>query len=301
MDTVTNTRLQRPNMSTSSSSPSSSTSSHTVRSGDTLSAIAQRSGVSLQAVIAANPQIANPNLIYPGQQVRIPAGGTVPSGGADVGASSASSAPRRAMPTGPRGMPSGGVDPATLRAPGESASRAGVSGVSAAQLRRIVPNLPAGRADEVARHLSDAMREANITTPRQQAAFVAQLAHESGGFRYMEEIASGAAYEGRRDLGNTQPGDGRRFKGRGYIQVTGRANYTAAGRALGLDLVNNPELASCPENAARIAAWFWNSRGLNATAERGDFVGVTRRINGGTNGLASRQQYYADALRAFGS
>ncbi len=284
----------------SSTSPSrsqqqlSTSSAHTVRSGDTLSAIARANGVSLQALIQANPQINNPNLIYPGQQVNLPAGatgGSVGSGGDAVDAG------RRVTPTGPRRLPPPGVDPRSLEAPGETRAPSGPSSISAAELQRIVPNIGASRAAEVARHLSSAMSEAGITTPRQKAAFVAQLAHESGGFRYMEEIASGAAYEGRRDLGNTQPGDGRRFKGRGYIQVTGRANYTAAGRALGLDLVNNPELASRPENAARIAAWFWNSRNLNSLAERGDFVGVTRRINGGTNGLQSRQQYYADALR----
>lgn len=174
---------------------------------------------------------------------------------------------------------------------------AAASSVSPAELRRIVPNLSAQKAADVAPHLSNAMREAGITTVRQKAAFIAQLAHESGGFRYMEEIASGAAYEGRRDLGNTQPGDGVRFKGRGYIQVTGRANYTAAGRALGLDLVNHPELAARPENAARIAAWFWKSRDLNRVAESGNFDEVTRRINGGYNGKAARDHYNAVALR----
>ncbi len=273
---------------------------HSVRSGDTMSAIARQNGVSLQELIQANPQIANPNLIYPGQRINIPTGANRVAADTTGGTEAPAT---RAPQTGPRRLPSGGVDPRSLQAPGDTtgAARSGPQTVTAAELRRIVPNLPAARAEEVARNLSSAMREANITTPRQKAAFVAQLAHESGGFRYMEEIASGAAYEGRRDLGNTQPGDGRRFKGRGYIQVTGRANYEAAGRALGLDLVNNPELAARPENAARIAAWYWNSRGLNSMAERGDFVGVTRRINGGTNGLQSRQQYYQDALRVFGS
>jgi len=271
---------------------------HTVRSGDTLSAIARRHGVSLQELIQANPQIANPNRIYPGQQVNLPAGATADTGyPADA---NSTVDPFRPTPTGSRRLPPG-FDPRGLEVPGESRTPSGPASVTGAELRRISPNLSPAKADEVARHLSSAMREANITTPRQKAAFVAQLAHESGGFQFMEEIASGAAYEGRRDLGNTQPGDGQRFKGRGYIQVTGRANYEAAGRALGLDLVNNPELAARPENAARIAAWYWNSRNLNSMADRGDFVGVTRRINGGTNGLASRQQYYADALRVFGA
>ena len=140
------------------------------------------------------------------------------------------------------------------------------------------------------------MQEAGITTKPRQAMFLAQLAHESGGLRYMEEIASGAAYEGRRDLGNTQPGDGRRFKGRGPIQLTGRSNYAAASRALGIDLVNNPTRAADPDVGFRTAAWYWNTRNLNKYADSGDFKELTRRINGGYNGLADRQKYYARAL-----
>jgi predicted chitinase len=172
--------------------------------------------------------------------------------------------------------------------------------VTPEKLVQMSPGLSLEKAREVAPHLNNAMREAGINTPARQAAFIAQLGHESGNFRYSEEIASGAAYEGRRDLGNTQPGDGERFKGRGYIQLTGRANYAAAGRALGLDLVNNPQLAARPENAARIAAWYWNSRGLNAKADAGDFAGITRSINGGTNGAADRNQRYQAALAALG-
>ena len=207
--------------------------------------------------------------------------------------------PNRALGLAPgrfAGVPSrGGRDLGSLPGAGQSSGAAG--GVSAEQLRAIAPNLSADRAAALTPHLNRAMAEAGITTQRQQAAFIAQLAQESGGFRYFEELASGAAYEGRRDLGNTQPGDGRRFKGRGPIQLTGRANYRAAGRALGLDLENNPELVSRPDVGFRVAAWFWNSRGLNGIAESGDFREVTRRINGGYNGLAVRQQYYQRALR----
>lgn len=156
--------------------------------------------------------------------------------------------------------------------------------------------LSAQRAAEVAPHLNRAMAEANIDTPKKKAAFVAQLMHESGGFKYNEEIASGRAYEGRRDLGNTQPGDGTKYKGRGFIQLTGRANYEAAGKALGLDLVNNPGLAAKDENAARVAAWYWNSRGLSAKAEAGNFDAVTKGINGGYNGKADRDRLYGNAL-----
>lgn len=143
--------------------------------------------------------------------------------------------------------------------------------------------------------LDAAMQEFGIVTTNQQAAFLAQVAHESGGFHYVEEIASGAAYEGRGDLGNTEQGDGIRFKGRGLIQVTGRANYAQCGAALGLDLLETPELLEEPSNAARSAAWFWKSRNLNPLADAGDFRGITRRINGGLNGYADRVAYFERA------
>lgn len=116
----------------------------------------------------------------------------------------------------------------------------------------------------------------------------------------MEEIASGAAYEGRKDLGNTQPGDGMRYKGRGPIQLTGRANYLNCGNALGLDLVSNPEIVSTVDVGCRVAGWFWVTKGLNLLADERDFDRITRRINGGTNGARERQAYYAVALDALG-
>jgi putative chitinase len=173
-------------------------------------------------------------------------------------------------------------------------------GVSLAQLKRIMPNLSDARARECLPHLNKAMVEAGINTPKRQAAFLAQLAHESAEFRYFEELASGAAYEGRKDLGNTQPGDGVRFKGRGPIQLTGRANYRAAGKALGIDLENNPKRAADVDVGFRTAAWFWNSRDLNRFADQGNFREITRRVNGGFNGMASRQKYYDRALQVLG-
>jgi predicted chitinase len=141
------------------------------------------------------------------------------------------------------------------------------------------------------------MREFEIATYLRAAAFLAQLAHESAELRYFEEIASGRAYEGRKDLGNTQPGDGMKYKGHGPIQITGRANHTACGLALGLDLVNNPTLITQPQNAFRSAGWFWDTRGLNALADQRLFKAITKKINGGFNGLADRQKYYDRALR----
>lgn len=121
--------------------------------------------------------------------------------------------------------------------------------------------------------------------------FLAQLAHESGNFRYMEEIASGVAYEGRKDLGNTQAGDGKRFKGRGPIQLTGRANYRKCGQQLGIDLENNPEIVAIPSMGLMVACKFWSDNGLNALADQDDLLTITRRINGGTNGLADRKAH----------
>jgi len=189
---------------------------------------------------------------------------------------------------------SGGAGPVTD--PGAPAGDG--KGVTLAQLKKVMPNLSDAKAREYLPHLNKAMQEAGINTKQRQAMFMAQLAHESGEFRYMEEIASGAAYEGRKDLGNTQPGDGVRFKGRGPIQLTGRSNYRAAGKALGIDLENNPKRAADPDVGFRTAAWFWNSRGLNQYADAGNFREVTRRINGGYNGLASREAYYQRALAA---
>lgn len=160
--------------------------------------------------------------------------------------------------------------------------------------------LPPARASLVAQVLEPAMAAGGIGTRLRKAAFLAQVAHESGGFRYTEELASGDAYEGRLDLGNTQPGDGRRYKGRGYIQLTGRANYAEASRDLGLDLLSFPERAAQPNNAARIAVWYWNKRGLNALADKGPeaFDSITRRINGALRGKAERDALYQRALKA---
>lgn len=201
--------------------------------------------------------------------------------------------------TGVNGTTGAGREQQTIRraAPVDvSTWQPGTGDATPQQLQRIVPGLSDVKAREVAPHLNRAMAEANIDTPQRKAAFIAQVAHESGGFEHMMEMGSGSRYEGRRDLGNIQPGDGERFKGRGLIQITGRANYAAASRALGEDFVNHPERAATPENAARIAAWFWNSRGLNAAADRGDFAGITRRINGGQTGAAERAAFHGRAL-----
>lgn len=128
-----------------------------------------------------------------------------------------------------------------------------------------------------------------ITTPGRLCHFMAQIAHESDGFHTTEEYASGAAYEGRKYLGNVRKGDGKRFKGRGLIQLTGRANYRVYGERLGVDLEANPERAAAPDFSLLVACEYWKDKGLNAFADRDDITGITKRINGGTNGLADRK------------
>jgi predicted chitinase len=154
--------------------------------------------------------------------------------------------------------------------------------------------LSPAKAEEYIGPLNKALSEGQINTCPRKAAFLAQVAHESGQLRYWEELASGAAYEGRKDLGNTQPGDGVRFKGRGPIQLTGRANYRAAGKALGLNLEENPKSVSQTDVGFRTTVWFWSSRNLNSLADNNDqssFDQITRRVNGGLNGKADRDQY----------
>jgi putative chitinase len=147
--------------------------------------------------------------------------------------------------------------------------------------------------------LNTAMQHYQIVGPKRVAAFIAQIGHESGQLRYVREIwgptAAQRGYEGREDLGNTVPGDGRKYCGRGLVQITGRANYAKCGEALGLDLINHPELLELPQHAAMSAAWFWKQKGLNDLADRDDFNTITRRINGGLNGLQDRLEIWKKA------
>lgn len=164
------------------------------------------------------------------------------------------------------------------------------------QLHKICPYTPEHIIAPFVDPLNAAMKEFEIdqTGPR-EAMFIAQLCHESGGFRYVEELASGAAYEGRKDLGNTEPGDGVKFKGRGLIQITGRSNYRTCGDALGVDLLSDPPSLERHDLACRSAGWFWSSRGLNELSDKGDFRMITKRINGGLNGWQDRLQFYEKA------
>ncbi|RMD00074.1 glycoside hydrolase family 19 protein [Aquitalea palustris] len=164
---------------------------------------------------------------------------------------------------------------------------------------------PAERASKWADPLSAAMQLYDIGTPARQAAFLAQVGHESGRLVYVRELwgptAAQQGYEGRDDLGNTVPGDGFRYRGRGLIQITGRANYQAMADKLNLPLVDRPELLEEPSNAALSACQFWQDHGLNELADAGEFVTITRRINGGTNGLADRQAIWETAKQVLGA
>lgn len=196
-------------------------------------------------------------------------------------------------------------------------------------LLKIVPKVGL-QADSVASNLNLACKEAGITTRIGQAMFIAQLAHESAGFTRLQEMGGKTRYtfakyaekeaddkeydyfffmydkdspsprrqKVAKNLGNENAGDGARYKGRGYIQLTGRSNYRKAGKDLGLELEKEPELAANPLQAARIAAWFWKTRSLNNYANvdsTDNFKEVTRRINGGYRGLEERQKYYQQA------
>lgn len=160
-------------------------------------------------------------------------------------------------------------------------------------------SLPLSRYRALAPAFNAAMTAAGITTARRAAHWCAQLGHESGGLRWMEELASGSAYEGRADLGNTRPGDGVRFKGRGPIQVTGRYNYAAVSKwahgkgyvPTATYFVDRPDELAGDEHGFLGPVWYWTVARpqLNRFADADDLEGVTRAINGGTNGIADRR------------
>ena len=169
-------------------------------------------------------------------------------------------------------------------------------------LLRAVPTTYISRADEFVASFNQWNIPFGIDSPKRIAHYLAQVYHESGALRYVEEIASGEKYEGRKDLGNTQKGDGKRFKGRGFIQLTGRANYTKF-NAYDLcteDVIAHPEMvARFPLNQVA-SMWFWQTHGLNELADKDDggMIGemivrqITKIINGGQNGIANRLYLY---------
>jgi len=164
------------------------------------------------------------------------------------------------------------------------------------QLRQIATYATLVNINTYAPLLNRYMHNYNICGKLREAAFLATVIHESGHFRYTREIASGAAYEGRKDLGNIYKGDGVKFRGRGLIQLTGRSNYERASKALGVDFVSNPQLLEQPRYATQVSCWWWADKGLNEIADTGDFRKVTRIVNGGYNGFSDREFWYKKAL-----
>ena len=177
--------------------------------------------------------------------------------------------------------------------------------------------------------LEDTFAKYDISTPKRQAAFIGQCAHESGNFKVLQEnlnysaeglmktwpsrfstkeIAdqyarqpakiAGKVYNGR--LGNASEEEAAKYLGRGLIQLTGKENYGNCGSGIGVDLLSNPDLLGTPEYAALSAGWFWNKKGLNSLADAGDFETMTKRINGGLIGLDDRKAKIAKALSVLG-
>ena len=183
--------------------------------------------------------------------------------------------------------------------------------ITLVQLHETMPHAGKDRAAQSLSHINPAMLEFSITTPARQAAFLAQIADESGSLRYVGEIASGEAYDTRADLGNTRAEavrlakeagttPGRMYRGRGLIQITGYDNYRTCSQALLNDpnmLPEHPDMLEMPSLAVRSAAWYWDSRSLNSFADAGQFEAITRKINGGLNGQADRLAHYERAKR----
>ena len=176
--------------------------------------------------------------------------------------------------------------------------------ITAQQLKAICPTATMSNINRALKPLNDTLVRFNINTPLRIAHFIAQVAHESGAFQYLKEIASGAAYDTGRlaaRLGNTPEadGDGQKYKGRGYIQLTGTSNYRLFDEFTGRkhDLMNHPERIEQPDLAMLAAGWYWSRNDLNRLADRDDLLSITKRINGGTNGLEDRRNYLKNAKK----
>lgn len=176
---------------------------------------------------------------------------------------------------------------------------------TAGVLRAVAPRFSGATAQRQARiieaiagEFSSILNEYEINTDLRVAHFLAQIIHESAGLQTTEEFASGSAYEGRVDLGNTVRGDGKRYKGRGVLQLTGRANYRRYGKILGLDLEGQPHIAAEPLVSLRIACVYWRDLNINPLCDADDLRGVTKKVNGGLNGLADRGRYLVKAKAA---
>ena len=228
---------------------------YTVRSGDTLSGIAAKYGVTVSNLVSWN-NISNPNLIYVGQKIVIKTGG--------------SSQPQQ---------PSGSYT------------------VTDSQMRRM------GWTNYNLEDLNRCLKKFDITTKARIRHFIAQTSHESGCGKWTQELGGTSycsRYDGRRDLGNTQPGDGCRYKGAGYIQLTGRSNYQQFANYIGDSRVMEGVTYVASKYPWTSAGFWWHNNGMNRLCDNGVSVEtITRRVNGGTNGLSERQKYYDKACSIF--
>ena len=221
---------------------------------------------------------------------------------------SSSTSPKEARPTPSPAISSSIPSPATPSpapsATTTSSAQATPSSVAPPvtfeQIMQIAPEASPSRVRQLVPYLNQAMTQFGINTRLRQAHFLAQMAHESDRFNALEEYASGEDYEGRSDFGNTQPGDGVRYKGRGLLQIAGRINYAAVGKGLGVDLISNPKRLADPDLASLSAGWVWSVNQLNGAADNDDVTTVTRVIIGGYNGLDDRIQLLQAAKKVFG-
>ena len=280
---------------------------YTVQAGDTLGKIAAKTlgSASRYMEIAEANNMDNPNNIRVGQVLNIP--------GTEDDAPAEAPAPAPAVEA--TQAPSGG---------GEL--------ITQAQLEQIMPQAQPDRIQRYTPALNAELEKYQINTPLREAHFIAQIAHESGNFRWVVENLNYSAaalrsvfgkyfpddataeayarqpekianrvYADRMGNGDEASGDGWKYKGRGLIQLTGKDNYTNFGKASGIDAVNNPDLLAEDANAAVSAAgWFWDMRKLNQYADADDILTITKRINGGTNGLEDRKEFLARAKAALG-
>jgi len=202
--------------------------------------------------------------------------------------------------------------------------------LSLEQLAQLIPGNP--YVDHWHHALEQALPDYDINTPARVAAFIAQCAHESGGFRFLKEnlnykaeslsrvwpkyfkdpavakqyahnpeAIANRAYASRMGNGNEASGDGWKFCGRGLIQLTGRSNYQAFADSIETDIEDIPEYLATFEGSCQSAAWFWESNNLNKWADAGDITTLTKKINGGILGLADRQKHYEHALHVIGA
>lgn len=185
------------------------------------------------------------------------------------------------------------------------------------QLARVCTRAPMARLTRIIGPYKVALEPAGATTPLREAMWLAQIAHETDQFHYSHEVWGPTPQQLRYEppspvatkLGNTEAGDGFRYRGRGWFEITGRRNYARASAALGLPFVEQPELAEDPRYAALLAAWYWRNaedrngvvHDLNTFADRADVAGCTLVVNGGLTGIESRQHYYEACCAALGA